>query len=269
MKKKLISASFILFFGAISGIVLFADTAKDARISAKSGLRLRDRPALTGKKIALIPYNSEVLVLEEKNNKVVLNGRKGQWTRIQWGKKTGWVFGGFLSRPQSGETNGIANSARTFSRITKIQASPLPYTINSKTYSAMKGLESFSSLSKKEIQFLGIGKIAAGAGSSKIIPLTRLQIDKNIFTLVLVNYCREESSAYLINFSKKGDYLDSLLVFYGNTEGFAWTESTISADRSIAVSSGSIYENNGKSQTKRYMIDDNGRFVKKQSYSLL
>ncbi len=77
----------------------YADlSAKESvrRIDPREGLKLRSSPSLDGVIVATIPYNAEVLVLDETGGEVTIKGRTGRWTRVTWNTTTGWVFGGFL-----------------------------------------------------------------------------------------------------------------------------------------------------------------------------
>jgi hypothetical protein len=65
-------------------------------IIAKSGLRMRNRPDLSGKKLMVIPYGMSVKLLEETGEAVTISGVTGRWSRVVFRKTTGWVFGGFL-----------------------------------------------------------------------------------------------------------------------------------------------------------------------------
>jgi hypothetical protein len=66
-------------------------------VSAKSGLRMRDSPQLSGKKLSTIPYNAPVSVLEKLDGMVYLADTFGEWTKVNYKGEVGWVFGGYLS----------------------------------------------------------------------------------------------------------------------------------------------------------------------------
>lgn len=104
MKTQYVLALFflflILFLPAQNNNILGAE--KYAWTTAENGLRVRDDASVTGKKTALIPYNTRVIILEEKSGDITIGGQKGRWTRIKSGNLTGWVFGGFLSAHMAG-----------------------------------------------------------------------------------------------------------------------------------------------------------------------
>lgn len=66
-------------------------------ISASSGLRMRDAPNLSGKKLDVIPFGDRVNWLAENDATVYLAGTSGKWTKVKWEETIGWVYGGFLS----------------------------------------------------------------------------------------------------------------------------------------------------------------------------
>lgn len=66
-------------------------------VSAASGLRLRSAPNMESERIALIPLNSRVQVLERGAEETIIDGQRGHWMRVQFNSQKGWVFGAFLS----------------------------------------------------------------------------------------------------------------------------------------------------------------------------
>jgi hypothetical protein len=80
-------------------------------INAEGGLKMRDLPDANGKVVTLIPNASEVSVIKETGSEIEISGKKGKWTEVSYTNKTGWVFGGFLSKekPESEVTNSNPN----------------------------------------------------------------------------------------------------------------------------------------------------------------
>jgi len=66
-------------------------------ISATDGLRLRNRPSLSGGKICVIPYNEKVYLIKETGEKETIDGITGRWSLVSWKSYQGWVFGGYLT----------------------------------------------------------------------------------------------------------------------------------------------------------------------------
>lgn len=67
-------------------------------VTSKSGLRFRRNPGLSAERLGLIKYNEKVIFIEEEKNEIVVAGKKGKWTKINYNNITGWVFGAFLSK---------------------------------------------------------------------------------------------------------------------------------------------------------------------------
>lgn len=79
-----------------------------ARITARSGLNMRSKPALKAPVLAVIPHGGRVPVLGETGEPFPVEGKQGRWTKVVFNGKQGWVFGGYLrivSRPQLGRAD--------------------------------------------------------------------------------------------------------------------------------------------------------------------
>jgi hypothetical protein len=88
----------------------------------KDNLLLRESPNTKSKIIIKIENYTYVDVLEIHPDTVTINQRKGNWTKILYNDKTGWVFGGYLRDlrkasintiddcPEGGISNGIEQS---------------------------------------------------------------------------------------------------------------------------------------------------------------
>jgi len=74
-------------------------------VKAEAGLKLRSGPGTDFDTLDLIPYGDEVVLVSEELEPVAIGGMMGNWSKINWQKNEGWVFGGFLSatkpRPNS------------------------------------------------------------------------------------------------------------------------------------------------------------------------
>ncbi|MCU0848262.1 MAG: SH3 domain-containing protein [Spirochaetes bacterium] len=108
METAVIKRRHIFFLMALAVLcsgTLFA--GGEAVIDAGAGLRMREAPGQEAKIITVVPDKTKVAILEEKPPVVEVAGRKGMWTRIKWGKHSGWVFGGFLSK-ESGNVTVLA-----------------------------------------------------------------------------------------------------------------------------------------------------------------
>jgi len=63
----------------------------------KSGLSLREKPQIAGKKLATIPAGKEFIILDSAGPEAVIEQKPGRWFKVKYLKKTGWVFGGFVT----------------------------------------------------------------------------------------------------------------------------------------------------------------------------
>lgn len=96
---SLISLSFSLFT-----IDAFSEEPEIQYVIAKSGLWMRETPETTGKQVVLVPYNSKIKFIEQKNDFVKIGNISGKWKRIEYSGKTGWIFGGFISWKDANQT---------------------------------------------------------------------------------------------------------------------------------------------------------------------
>lgn len=83
-------------------------------VSAKSGLRMRDSPSLSGNRVLTIPYNGEVTVTDRKEGVIYLASTYGEWVKVQYKGSIGWVFGGYLSDFKQTPTSASAVLSKGF-----------------------------------------------------------------------------------------------------------------------------------------------------------
>ncbi len=102
----------------VSGICL-ADQDR-RRVRSLGGLNLRDAPSTSGKAISLVPNGVDVLVIEESGSATTIQGVSGRWTKVEWGGKRGWVFGGFLG-PTLTYEKAVKESENRYSYFSKLQ----------------------------------------------------------------------------------------------------------------------------------------------------
>jgi hypothetical protein len=70
-------------------------------VNSIEGLRVRNAPSTSGERIAILDNLTEVLVIREDGNEIIIDGINGKWTLIKYENIEGWVFGGFLTaKPQ-------------------------------------------------------------------------------------------------------------------------------------------------------------------------
>ncbi|XDD45237.1 SH3 domain-containing protein [Leptospira sp. WS39.C2] len=70
-------------------------------------LLLRDAPNTKGNIILKIRNGDYVNFIEEKPETIFINGQSGNWTKVSYDKKIGWVFGSYIRDLQKGSTNTI------------------------------------------------------------------------------------------------------------------------------------------------------------------
>jgi hypothetical protein len=72
-------------------------TYKTMYVDSPEGLRVRDTPNLDGNRIALLDDLQEVIILQEDEIDITIDGIIGKWTFIKSENIEGWVFGGYLT----------------------------------------------------------------------------------------------------------------------------------------------------------------------------
>lgn len=87
------SAIFVFFYltmapGAYSIETVATRSIREWYAVAVGGLNLRDQPAMTGKKLALIPFGTK---LEATGNEVMNYQKADYWTEVRYKDQTGWV----------------------------------------------------------------------------------------------------------------------------------------------------------------------------------
>jgi Bacterial SH3 domain len=86
----------LLFLVACTNLV-FAQT-RIAWVAAKSGLSIREKPAIGAKVLDKIPYGTKISILntEEELVAVVTEGMHGYWEKVTFNNKTGYIVGSYL-----------------------------------------------------------------------------------------------------------------------------------------------------------------------------
>lgn len=65
------------------------------KVVIKNGVVLRDKPKVTGKKLLTIPEDTIGEILEETKEREVIETRIGNWLKVEYNGKLGWIFSGF------------------------------------------------------------------------------------------------------------------------------------------------------------------------------
>lgn len=91
----------ILTCQSILGQFIFCDSellAESYKITAESGLRLRVDQSLESKTIGLIPLDEEIKVCRENAKKEIINGLTGEWVKVFWRDREGYVFDRYIEK---------------------------------------------------------------------------------------------------------------------------------------------------------------------------
>ncbi len=87
---------------------VFAQAQDVKYVIAKSGVRMRDKPNQSGKVITSIAFGRELETIYVENPslpELTIEGVKGYFVKVKLGKKTGYVFSGFLSMTKPSRFN--------------------------------------------------------------------------------------------------------------------------------------------------------------------
>jgi len=68
-----------------------------AKVSAPSGLTIREQPSASSTSIAVIPDGSVIKVISKNDSSETIAGKTSSWYEVEWNGNRGWVFGGFLT----------------------------------------------------------------------------------------------------------------------------------------------------------------------------
>ncbi len=75
----------------------FSSVIQKGLVVAKSGLTLREKPDAKSKSLGIIPKNQEIGVIEFLDKFVEIGGISGDWCKVRYGKKEGYLFSGFIN----------------------------------------------------------------------------------------------------------------------------------------------------------------------------
>lgn len=76
-------------------------------VVANGGLKMRENFNLDSKEIMVIPDGELVTAIERKLLEEEIAGVKGYWTKVNYQRENGWVFGGFLSEQDPNKDGAI------------------------------------------------------------------------------------------------------------------------------------------------------------------
>lgn len=90
----------IVLLGLIFIIFFFFSCSKESTekyVTSLNGLYLRKLPDQKSEKIDLIPFKEKLIILEKDKNIFMIEKTQGNWVKVQWNNKIGWVFDGFIN----------------------------------------------------------------------------------------------------------------------------------------------------------------------------
>lgn len=91
---------------------------------AEPTLVVRDAPDVSGDKLGNVPYGGKIKVLEWLGAQESIGGRQGQWVKVQWQGKTGYVFDAFIVPMAADPPKTSHNATSTDSDWFKSNAQP-------------------------------------------------------------------------------------------------------------------------------------------------
>jgi hypothetical protein len=96
--KKIALLLFILFISTyIANAQVLCEPSLPYVITSSNGLKLREGPGVTYKVIIFIPGKSDILACDEKSFEAEFEGVKGNWRRVKFKDKYGYLFDGFIT----------------------------------------------------------------------------------------------------------------------------------------------------------------------------
>lgn len=69
---------------------------REGKVIAVNGLNIRKEPHQWSKKIALIPFDSVIEILEIHSSQETIDGITANWMKVKYLNNVGWVWGGFI-----------------------------------------------------------------------------------------------------------------------------------------------------------------------------
>ncbi|WGZ90444.1 MAG: SH3 domain-containing protein [Candidatus Thiocaldithrix dubininis] len=83
---------------------------------AKPNLVVRLTPSVTGEKMGNVPVDGKVNVIATTGKADSIGGREGQWVKIQWQGKEGYVFSAFISKLSSNSESSTRKPSKSTSK---------------------------------------------------------------------------------------------------------------------------------------------------------
>ncbi len=68
----------------------------NSRVTAKSGLVIRDNPSVEGNEITVAPHNAKLNVIDNQVASDYISGKSGNWYQVEYNGKTGYAWGNLI-----------------------------------------------------------------------------------------------------------------------------------------------------------------------------
>ncbi len=85
------------------------------KVMSENGIVLREKADKKSAKLAAIPWGTEIEMIDSSGPIEIIDGVGGHWVKVKYIDKSGWVFGGFLTRKIGTDFVNIYNNIDIFS----------------------------------------------------------------------------------------------------------------------------------------------------------
>lgn len=82
---------------AIKGFEKSFKVGDPSYVTSTDGLYLRSAADISAKKVGLIPFGAKLQILQTNTGQIEVNGKSGSWVKVEWQKKSGYVFDYYLT----------------------------------------------------------------------------------------------------------------------------------------------------------------------------
>jgi len=94
---SLVIVGLILFLLMAPGNFFGGNSVEDsdsvsAKIIAKKGASIRDKPSRNGKILIIAPANSKVEIIQRKIQNDIIDNKQGSWVKVRYQGKTGYIW---------------------------------------------------------------------------------------------------------------------------------------------------------------------------------
>ncbi len=94
---SLFLGSIILMLTLSEGYTVVYNNGNRLNVLASS-LNMRFKPSIKAKMMVKIPYGAKVKIIQKTRKAYKSEGIKGHWVKVSYGKRTGYIFDGYLTK---------------------------------------------------------------------------------------------------------------------------------------------------------------------------